>query len=377
IAAVAGRTAARPVTVTAVDGGCMDGLVGILVLLALAVLAVPVLMVVQAMSLSSLRRRVEELERSLATLRQAPPRPAQTAPAPVASQAPAGAPRAGHGEPTLAELARQAADAAPAAAAASVADTPAVPPVAATAAPPPLPPAREPAPAPARATPVSQRPPESAVLRMVKRWFTAGNVPVKIGVLVLLAGVAALLKYAADQGLFSLPLELRLAGIAATALAALVFAWRRRDSNRVFALNLQGGAIGVLLLVVFAAARLYGLIEPVPAFALSVVLVAGAVLLAVLQNAQTLAAFALLAGYLAPVWLSTGSGNHVALFSYYALLNTAVVVIAWFKAWRPLNLLGFVFTFGIGSLWGLDAYVPEKYATTQPYLALFFVFYLA
>src|SRR5690606_11070819 len=277
----------------------MDGLVGILVLLALAVLAVPVLMVVQAMSLSSLRRRVEELERRLATLRQAQPGPAQAGPAPVASQAPAGAPRAGHGEPTLAELARQAADAAPAPAAASVADTPAVPPVAATAAPPPLPPAR----APARATPVSQRPPENAVLRMVKRWFTAGNVPVKIGVLVLLAGVAALLKYAADQGLFSLPLELRLAGIAATALAALVFAWRRRDSNRVFALNLQGGAIGVLLLVVFAAARLYGLIEPVPAFALSVVLVAGAVLLAVLQNAQTLAAFALLAGYLAPVWL--------------------------------------------------------------------------
>ena len=44
-------------------------------------------------------------------------------------------------------------------------------------------------------------------------------------------------------------------------------------------------------------------------------------------------------------------GNHVALFSYYALLNAGIFAIAWFKAWRPLNLLGFVFTFTIGSAW--------------------------
>ncbi len=37
-----------------------------------------------------------------------------------------------------------------------------------------------------------------------KCWFTEGNVPVKIGVLVLLFGVAAALKYAAGAGLFHL-----------------------------------------------------------------------------------------------------------------------------------------------------------------------------
>ena len=120
--------------------------------------------------------------------------------------------------------------------------------------PPPLPPPlRQPYPR----EPVPDR--GDALLRTVKRWFTVGNVPVKIGMLVLLAGVAALLKYASDQGLFVLPLELRLAGVAAVALAALGFAWRRRDSNRVFALSLQGGAIGVLLLTVYAAFKLYGL----------------------------------------------------------------------------------------------------------------------
>ena len=370
----------------------MDGVVGILVLLGLALLAMPVLLVMALLSLSALKERVGVLERALAELRQAGTGPAPVQPA-ASTAAPAGmAAEASPAEaPTLAELMR-ARTAPPSVAAAPV---PAVPeagaktgaeaartvsaPVDASPAmpvnavqPPPLPPP------PARVHEVHREPrdPSAALLRTVKRWFTVGNVPVKIGMLVLLAGVAALLKYASDQGLFTLPMELRLAGVAAAALAALGFAWRRRESNRVFALSLQGGAIGVLLLTVYAAFKLYGMLPAGAAFALSVLLVAGTGLLAVLQDAKALAVFALLAGFLAPLWLSTGSGNHVALFSYYALLNAAVVAIAWFKAWRILNLLGFAFTFGIGSLWGIGAYLPEHYRTTQPFLALFFVFYL-
>ena len=214
------------------------------------------------------------------------------------------------------------------------------------------------------------------VVARVKRWFTEGNVPVKIGVLVLFAGVAALLKYATDQGWLDAPIELRLSGVAAVALAALVFAWRKRDANRVFALSLQGGAIGVLLMVVFAAFKLYGLMPAGVAFAISVVLVFGAGVLAVLQDAKALAFFAVLAGFLAPVWLSTGGGSHVALFSYYAVLNAAIFAIAWWKSWRVLNLLGFVFTFGIGGAWGVLQYSPDKFGTTEPFLLLFFAFYL-
>ena len=76
------------------------------------------------------------------------------------------------------------------------------------------------------------------------------------------------------------------------------------------------------------------------------------------------------------LWLSTGSGNHVALFSYYAVLNAAIFAIAWWKSWRVLNLLGFVFTFGIGGAWGVLDYSPDKFRTTEPFLLLFFAFYL-
>ncbi|HRO28403.1 MAG TPA: DUF2339 domain-containing protein, partial [Luteimonas sp.] len=227
------------------------------------------------------------------------------------------------------------------------------------------------APTPSIPTPPRRPPPPNfadVALRAVKRWFTVGNVPVKVGMLVLLAGVAALLKYGSDQGWFRLPMELRLVG--------LVFGWRQRHDRPAFALALQGGAIGVLLLVVFAAFKLYAMIPAGAAFGLSIVLVAGLGVLAVLQDSRTLAVLGILAGFLAPIWLSSGSGNHVALFSYYALLNAAIFAIAWVKSWRVLNLLGFVFTWGIGILWGVLAYSPDKQASTQPFLLLFFVFYL-
>jgi uncharacterized membrane protein len=82
-------------------------------------------------------------------------------------------------------------------------------------------------------------------------------------------------------------------------------------------------------------------------------------------------------GFLAPILTSTQSGNHVLLFSYYALLNAGILGIAWFKAWRVLNLLGFAFTFVIGVAWGVTRYRPELLWTTEPFLILFFLFYVA
>jgi len=217
----------------------------------------------------------------------------------------------------------------------------------------------------------------SKAFSYLKRWFTEGNVPVKVGVLVLFGGVGALLKYAIDQEWFTFPPELRLAGIAAAALAGLIFAWQKRESHRTFALSLQGGAIGVLMITVFAAFRLYSLLNAPATFILLIILVAGTGALAVLQNSLALAFLGIVGGFLAPILASSGSGNHVALFTYYALLNAAILFIAWIKPWRVLNLTGFAFTFAIGTAWGILKYQPEFFSTTQPFLVLYFLFYLA
>jgi uncharacterized membrane protein len=230
---------------------------------------------------------------------------------------------------------------------------------------------------PPRIAPVPREPGwEDRLLSAVKRWFTEGNVPVKIGVLVLFAGVAALLRYAAVQGYFTFPIEWRLATVAAAAIAALGLGWRERLRKPAFGLSLQGGAIGVLLLDVFAGYSYYHLLPANLAFALVVVLVAGAALLAVLQRNMPLAALGFLGGYLAPVLINTGSNNYIGLFSYYAVLNAAVFGISWARSWRLLNLIGFFFTFGVGSAWGYKSYRPEFFATVEPFLVLFFLFYV-
>lgn len=335
-------------------------------------LAVPVLLVMALVSVSALKRRVAALEEAFAH-------------------------RAGESEATAAVPPRAAAVAESVAVVEAVGPAvpepvpePETPAPAAVAPPPPLPPLPErPArPAVARAEPEYRQrttwtppePPEPNFIERgverVKQWFTSGNVPIKVGMLVMLAGVAALLKYASDAGWLTVPMELRLAGISAAALAGLVFAWRRRESHRSFALAVQGGMIGILLLVVFAAFKNYGMIDALPAFAISVVLVAGLCVMAVLQESRTLAILGVLAGFMAPIWLSDGSGNHVGLFSYYAVLNAGIFAIAWVRPWRVLNLLGFAFTWGIGTAWGVLQYSPAKFASTEPFLLLFFAFYL-
>ncbi len=55
----------------------------------------------------------------------------------------------------------------------------------------------------------------------VSDWFTSGNVPVKVGVIISFIGVAFLLKYAVDRRLVVISLEFRLLAVAAAGIAML------------------------------------------------------------------------------------------------------------------------------------------------------------
>jgi hypothetical protein len=64
------------------------------------------------------------------------------------------------------------------------------------------------------------------------------------------------------------------------------------------------------------------------------------------------------------------------LFGCFADLNAAIFALAWSKSWRALNAVGFVFTFVLGLAWGREFYDAAHYAIVQPFLALFFAFYV-
>ena len=182
------------------------------------------------------------------------------------------------------------------------------------------------------------------------RWILGGNTLVRVGVVILFFGLTFLAKFAAEH--VTVPIEMRLLGIAASGVGLLAFGWRLRAKRPGYALSLQGGGIGIFYLTIFAALRLYHLMPAVTAFALMLGIVVAAILLAVRQNSLALAMLGATGGFLAPILASTGQGSHVVLFSYYTILNIGILGVAWYRAWRPLNLLGFVFTFVIGAVWG-------------------------
>ena len=212
------------------------------------------------------------------------------------------------------------------------------------------------------------------IVSKIHDFFTTGNVVVKVGAIVLFFGLAFLLKYAAERSMF--PIELRLLSVVVIGIAMLVIGWRLRFEKLEYGLILQGAGVGTLYLTVFAASKLYHVLPMAFSFVVMVILVAFSGFLAVRQNAKSLAIFGVTGGFLAPILMSTGTGSHITLFSYYALLNVGIFAIAWFKSWRDLNLVGFLFTFAISAAWGYKAYLPEHFVSSEAFLILFYLFYL-
>lgn len=244
--------------------------------------------------------------------------------------------------------------------------------------------AAEPAPAAARAVPPPPPPSMPASPTMptmpewigrIAAWFAGGNPVVRIGIAVLFFGFAFLVKYAYER--LQIPIELRLSAVAAVAIGLLGLGFRLRTKRPDYGLVLQGGGIALLYLTVFGAIRIWNVVPLAAGFTLLAAVAAAGAALAVMQSSLALAVAGIAGGFLAPILASSGSGNHVALFAYYAVLNLGIVAIARYRAWRVLNLLGFAFTFVIATAWGVMRYSGALYASTQPFLLLFVALYVA
>ena len=206
-------------------------------------------------------------------------------------------------------------------------------------------------------------------------WVTGGNPFVRVGMILLFMGMSFLVRYAIGEGLISI--EARLITVGLFAIGLLCLGWSKREQRENFSLVLQGGGIGLLYLTIFASFSLYKVLPSTLSFVLLSVTVILAAILSVQQNARPLALFATVGGFLAPVLTSSGNNNYVGLFTYYSILNIGIFSLAWFKSWRILNFVGFLFTFLISTAWGVLRYHAENFTTTEPFLIFFFLLYVA
>ncbi len=184
--------------------------------------------------------------------------------------------------------------------------------------------------------------------------FVGENLVNKIGITVLVLGIAFFVKYAIDQNWISETGRVSIGlfcGIILVGTAHFL-----RNSYRSFSSVIAGGGIAVFYFTISFAFHQYHLFSQTAAFVIMVVITVFAVALAVLYNKIELAVIALIGGFMAPFLVSTGSGNYIVLFSYLLILNIGILSIAYYKKWPLLNILSFLCTFFIFGAWLIKEY---------------------
>jgi uncharacterized membrane protein len=152
--------------------------------------------------------------------------------------------------------------------------------------------------------------------------------------------------------------------------------FRKRDYE-IFSYSLKALGIGVLYLSLWASFQVYHLLPSAVVFAFMVVVTALTCAMAVAQDTEILAVFAIAGGFATPVLLSTGENREIVLFSYLALLDLAILALTFAKSWRFTSVLGFISTLVLYISWYNEFYDQTQLAPTLIFATIFFVIFAA
>lgn len=164
----------------------------------------------------------------------------------------------------------------------------------------------------------------------------------KIGIGLLLLGVAFLFKYSVDQGWLTPPVRIGF-GLG-LGLILLITGLRLSRVRQSFSQVLLGGSIATWYITSFAAFQLYQLVSYGIAFACMILVTLLAFGLSVRQNQAVLSVIGAAGGLGTPFLLDTGSGSLVGLVGYTCLVIGGTSAIYLVQGWRSLLWTSFVGT---------------------------------
>jgi uncharacterized membrane protein len=198
----------------------------------------------------------------------------------------------------------------------------------------------------------------------------------RVGIVAILIGASYFLKYAFENNWIGQAGRIAIGLVAGIGLVIWSERFRKRG-HAAFSHSLKALGIGVLYLSLWAAFQLYHLIPAQVAFAVMVIVTAATIALAVTQDAQLLAALALMGGFSTPVLVSSGENHEVVLFSYICLLDLAILVIAMSRPWRRMLWGSFVGTVVLNAGWYKTYYSGDQRPVTVLFAALFAAIFAA
>lgn len=203
----------------------------------------------------------------------------------------------------------------------------------------------------------------------------------KVGIGLLLFGVAFLFKFSVDQGWITPPVRVGTGLVIGMIL--LFLGLRVYEDRRSFSQVLLGGGIGTLYITGYAAHGLFSLVSWPTAFAFMSAVTLLAFVLAIRQSAAALSVIGATGGLSTPFVLYTYDGSVAGLVLHTCVILSGAVAVYLFKGWRSLLVSAFVGGWLVFLIGAVDVgFVPGRESFGRPALQIgvafgWLVFWLA
>jgi uncharacterized membrane protein len=206
--------------------------------------------------------------------------------------------------------------------------------------------------------------------------FIGENLINKIGISILVIGIAFFVKYAIDQEWIN-----KVGRVCIGLFCGVILTWlanRLRKNYHAFSSVLVGGSLAIFYFTIAFAFHQYQLISQGAAFGIMVIITVFAVLISILYDRVELGILATVGGFITPFLVSQGAGNWVVLFTYLTILNAGLIVLAYHKRWRVINFIAFFFTQIIYLGWVISEINSEGFSYPGVFIfgLIFYVMFL-
>lgn len=219
----------------------------------------------------------------------------------------------------------------------------------------PLPaPRRRPPPPPAASRAQVARPSLEGLERLVGTKLLG-----KLGAVLVLVGVAFLLKLLYDHGWIG-PAGRVGIGLGAGLVILAFGELRARRFHEHLAQAVSSIGIGTLFLTTFLSYKLYDFGTQTSTFLLLAWLAAFTVALSVLRGSRGLALLGLLCAHAVPGLLASGQDRGEELFAYLGLLSLGGIVLRWCKPWWEVTPVGFVLCAAYFGAWHGQYFTEDR-----------------
>ncbi len=198
----------------------------------------------------------------------------------------------------------------------------------------------------------------------------------RVGLLAVAVGVSYFLKLAIDNAWVGPRGQVALGLLLGAGLLAST-SWYLKRGYVYFADGISGLGAAILYLALWAGGNYYHVFSSGLTFGCMIAVTGGMIAIAVARDSQPVAVIALLGGFTSPALVASGHDAQVTLFAYLAVLNVGLLPLAWSRNWRAIDLPAFTLTQLYFWSWYVTYYAPAKLPLTAAFATLFFAMFLA